>query len=134
MNKPNQETLDIFGRILYAMAMADGEVQQEEIEALHRIVARDKWAKQIQFSFDLAKKIEMDPWVMFLKNMRVFRTHQVDEHYPYFLDLLEKIADAHNGIVPEERAMLEKFKSYFEGTGLHGMPHHYHTAEHKAII
>ncbi len=134
MNKPNQETLDVFGRIVYAMAMADGEVQDSEAKALHDIVEHDQWAKQIEFSFDMAKKLKMDPWIIFLKNMRIFRARPIDEHYPFFLHLLEEIAKAHDGIVPQEEAMLEKFKSYFEGTGLHGVPRHYDTLPHGAAI
>ena len=134
MNKPNQETLDVFGRILYAMAMADGAVQDSEAKALHDIVEHDQWARQIEFSFDMAKDLKMDPWIIFLKNMRIFRAKPVDEHYPFFLHLLEEIAKAHDGIVPEEQAMLEKFKSYFEGTGLHGRPQHYTVHSHSMVI
>lgn len=134
MNKPNKEILDVFGRILYAMAMADGEVQEAEVQALHDVIKKNPWAKQVSLSFDLARHLDMDPWIMFLKNMRIFRTQAVDEHYPYFVELLEKIALAHEGIVPEERAMLEKFRSYFEGTGLHGAPKHYGLHSHAVRI
>lgn len=125
MNKPGNETLEVFGKILYALAMADGSVQKEEIDELHQIVEHNKWAKQIEFSFSMAQNLEMEPKMIFLKNMRVFRTCPINEHYPFFLDLMEKVANAHNGIVPKERNLIENFKSYFTTTGLKDQPHYY---------
>ncbi|MEM7304924.1 MAG: hypothetical protein AAF372_05310, partial [Pseudomonadota bacterium] len=63
-------------------------------------------------------ELDMDPRMIFFKNMRIFRAHPVDEHYPYFLELMEKVATAHEGIVPQENVLIEKFKSYFPLTGL----------------
>ena len=44
--------------------------------------------------------------------MRIFRENgsKATPHYPFFLDLLEKIAMAHDGIVPEEQKLLDLFK------------------------
>ena len=109
--KPSKETLNVFGKLLYALAKVDGAVQSSEISVLHDIVAKNKWARQIEFSFNTtAKKLEMDPHTIFVKNMRIFRTRPYDEHYSYFLELMEKIAEAHHGIVPAERAMIDQFK------------------------
>lgn len=121
MNRPNRETLDVFGRILYALAMADGAVQDEEIHVLHEIVLKDKWAKEIELSFDKAIKLDMDPRITFFKNMRIFQTLD-DEQREYFLELMEKVANAYGGVIPEERDLITKFKSNLKG-GFMESPH-----------
>jgi uncharacterized tellurite resistance protein B-like protein len=112
--KPSRETMNVFGKLLYALAKVDGVVQPSEIDALHAIVAKNKWAKQIEFSFNMEKKLDMDPHTIFTKNMRIFHTRPIDEHYSYFLELMEKIAEAHDGIVPAEQAMIDQFKKMFK--------------------
>ena len=116
LKKPSRAIMNVFGKILYALAMADGAVQNSEINILHKIVSKDKWARQIEFSFKVARKLDMDPKTVFEKNMRVFRARPIDEHYPYFLELMQKIAQAHDGIVPAEQAMIEKFKRIFNSS------------------
>jgi uncharacterized tellurite resistance protein B-like protein len=110
LTKPSRETMNVFGKLLYALAKVDGAVQSSEIAVLHDIVAKNKWAKQIEFSFNTAKNLDMDPHTIFVKNMRIFQTKPCNEHYSYFLELMEKIAEAHDGIVPEEQAMIDQFK------------------------
>ena len=113
MNKPSNEVLSVFGKILYSLAMADGEVQDAELETLRKIVAKNEWAKEIEFSFTKAMELNMDPHISFLKNMRVFGSRDVEEHMPFFLDLMEKIAESHSGMAPAELSMIEEFKAYF---------------------
>ncbi|MBU2884853.1 hypothetical protein KO507_03625 [Gilvimarinus agarilyticus] len=109
MNNPDEITLDVFGKILYALAMADGGIQKEEREALQKMVDQDDWAHRIKLSFDAAMNLEMDPKMVFYKNMRIFQTLKTDVHMPYFLDLMNRMANAYEGIVPEERALIENF-------------------------
>lgn len=109
MKKPDEITLKVFGNILYALAMADGGVQREELDELQKIVDEDEWAKEIQLSFDAAQHMDMDPQIMFFKNMRIFQTLRTDEHMPYFLNLMQRMAEAYNGIVPEEHDLILRF-------------------------
>lgn len=113
--KPDEITLNVFGKILYALAMADGEVQQEELDELEKIVQEDEWAREIKLSFDSAMELEMDPQIVFFKNVRIFQTLSKDEHMPYFLDLMRRIAEAYDGIVPEEHDLILKFSGRVPG-------------------
>ena len=114
LTKPSRETMTIFGKLLYALAKVDGAVQPSEMGALQDIVAKNKWAKQIEFSFNSAKHLDMDAHTIFVKNMRIFYTRPCDEHHSYFLELMEKIAEAHDGIVPAEQAMIDQFKKMYK--------------------
>ena len=112
MNKDLQEA---FGQVVYAVAKIDGEVQQTEIDVLHKLIEENEWAKEVLTSFNKETKLDNDPNKIFPKAMRVFRLHGNSEHYPFFIDLLEKIANAHDGIIPEEQKLIDMFKDALKG-------------------
>ncbi|MCB0496159.1 MAG: hypothetical protein KDC79_08475 [Cyclobacteriaceae bacterium] len=112
MELPNKELQEAFGKVVYALAKIDGKVQQVEIDVLHQVIAENEWAKEVLSSFDKETELDEDPNKIFPKAMRIFRENgsKATPHYPFFLDLLEKIAMAHDGIVPEEQKLLDLFK------------------------
>ena len=110
MNLPNKELQEAFGKVVYAVAKIDGEVQQTEIDVLHKIIAKNKWAEQVLVSFNKETELDNDPNKIFPKAMNVFRSYGKSEHYTFFIELLEEIASAHGGIVPEEQKLIKMFK------------------------
>lgn len=112
MKQPDIITLDVFGKILYALAMADGDVQEEELKELKKIVREDEWAKEIELSFNEALDLQMDPKIVFYKNIRIFNTLQTEEYMPYFVNLMKRIAEAYDGIVPEEKSLIMHFGNH----------------------
>ncbi|PIB36185.1 hypothetical protein BFP72_12655 [Reichenbachiella sp. 5M10] len=115
MNKPSEITLDVFGKILYALAMADGKVQDAEIKVLQQIVREDEWADRIKLSFDTAMDLEMDPKMVFYKNIRILKTLRSVEYMPYFIHLMNRVAQAHGGVVPAEKEMILDLAEQFKG-------------------
>jgi len=115
MDLPNKELQEAFGKVVYSVAKIDGEVQQVEIDALDKIIAENEWAKEVLKSFNKETKLDNDPNLIFLKAMRVFRIYGSNEHYPFFIDLLIKIAEAHDGIVPEEQKLIDLFTNALKG-------------------
>ena len=110
MDLPNKEIQEAFGKVAYSIAKIDGEVQQIEIDALHKVIAENKWAEQVLVSFNKETALDNDPNKIFLKAMNVFRSYGRNDHYPFFIELLEQIAGAHDGIVPEEQKLIDMFK------------------------
>lgn len=112
MELPNKELQEAFGKVVYAMAKIDGMVQQAEIDVLHKVIEENEWAKEVLSSFNKETELDEDPKIIFPKAMMVFRHHgkSAEPHYPFFIDLLEKIAEAHDGIVPEEQKLIDLFK------------------------
>lgn len=110
MDAPSQNLREAFGKVVYAIAKIDGEVQQVEIDVFKKEIAKHEWAKEISLTFEEERILNTDPNIVFLKAMKVFRANGPSEHYPFFIDLLEKIAKAHDGIVNEEETMLRRFK------------------------
>ncbi len=106
-----EEVLDTFGRIIYAIAKSDGEVQEEEVRVIHEVIDNHEWAQELELSFAIEKELDTDFNAVFEDAMAVFETYDnLKEHFEEFLDLLEKIAEAHDGIVDEERELIERFK------------------------
>jgi uncharacterized tellurite resistance protein B-like protein len=110
METPNTELQEAFGKVIYAVAKIDGEVQQVEIDVFREVINNHEWANSITLSFDREYELDRNANIVFLKAMKIFRFNGQSEHYPFFIDLLEQIALAHDGVVPEERRMIERFK------------------------
>jgi len=115
MIKLSTEALDIFGKIIYAVAKADGEVQASEVEVIRHVIDNHEWAQEVELSFEIERELDEDADTIFANAMELFKFDEVRDHYDDFIDLLEKIADAHDGIVAEEKAMIDKFKSKIQG-------------------
>ena len=118
MIKLSTEVLDTFGKIIYAVAKADGEVQESEIEVIRAVIDNHEWAQEVELSFEIERELDEDADEIFANAMELFKFDEVQGHVDDFIDLLEKIADAHDGIVPEEKALIDKFKSKIEANGL----------------
>ena len=110
MITPDEKIQKAFGQVIYAVAMMDGEVQQVEIDVLKKVIADHEWGNQVVSSFEEEHGLNADPNIVFLKAMKVFRAHGPSKHYNFFIDLLEKIAHAHDGIIPEERKLIDRFR------------------------
>lgn len=110
MDKINHKLQEAFGRVVYAIAKIDGEVQQIEIDVFKDLIEHHPWGQQISDVFYQETEMNNDPNIIFLKAMKVFRAHGPSEHYPFFINLLEKIAQAHDGIIDEEQKMINRFK------------------------
>ncbi|MEO1050693.1 MAG: TerB family tellurite resistance protein [Bacteroidota bacterium] len=83
---------DAFGELLYCVAIADGEVQNEEIEALHDMLRDHPWAKEIEWSFNYESKNDHTLKETFDKAMDVLKFYGPDEEYRQLLELMEEIA------------------------------------------
>jgi len=100
---------DAFGELLYAIAMADGAVQQEEVEMLERLLSEHPWAKEIKWSFDYEKDKAHTVEEAYQKAIEVCKENGPDPEYKYLLDVMIKVADAFDGIVPQEKEIIDNF-------------------------
>ena len=110
MKALNNKLQKAFGQVIYAIAKIDGEVQQIEIDVFKKEIEKHQWAREISLSFEEERQSNLDPNIVFLKAMKIFRANGPSEHYPFFIDLLEQIAEAHDGVIEEEQLMIERFK------------------------
>ena len=100
---------DAFGELLYAIAIADGEIQDEEVKTLEQVLREHPWAKEIKWSFDYEKQKNHSLEEAYTKAIDVFKENGPDPEYKYFLDVMIRIADAFEGIVPQELHVIDNF-------------------------
>jgi len=122
MDLPSKELQEAFGKVVYAIAKIDGEVQQVEIDALYKVIEENKWAGEVLKSFNKEAELDLDPNIIFAKAMRIFRENGRSEHYTFFIELLEVIANAHEGIIPQEQKLIDMFKATLQGKNIKFIP------------
>ena len=101
---------DAFGELLYAIAMADGEVQQEEIKVIEGILNKHSWSNEIKWSFDYENYKCHSLEEAYGKAISVCKENGPDPEYKYLLDVMHKVADAFDGTVPQEEFIINRFK------------------------
>ena len=102
-----------FGEVIYTMAMADGAVHEQEVTVLKKIIKDHEWARGITWSFNYERKRKRDLNEVMKFATTVFQENGPSTEYDFFLDVLEKIALAHDGIVEEERQLIDHLKEEF---------------------
>ncbi len=101
---------DAFGELIYAIAMADGEVQQEEVKALEETLSQHPWAKEIKWSFTYENEKKHTVEEAYQNAIDICKENGPDPEYKYLLDVMTYVADSFGGIVPQEKEILDKFK------------------------
>ena len=101
---------DAFGELIYSIAVADGIVDPEEVEALHKILAGHPWAKEIEWSFnyELAKGNSLKD--TYLKALETLKENGPHPDFAYLIEVLEEVAKAKDGINSKEGRMISIFQ------------------------
>ncbi len=107
--KDTDKLIEAFGELAYVVAMADGEVQQVEVDALKKKLAGHKWGEDIQWSFDYEMRKQNDVEDLYKKVMTYCEMHGPDPEYKFLLEMLDDVAKAHNGIEQEEEGTINDF-------------------------
>ncbi|MDX2301204.1 MAG: TerB family tellurite resistance protein [Microscillaceae bacterium] len=105
-----EQLYQAFGELIYAVAKADGLVQNEEVDALKKILQRHAWAKDVQWSFDYELKNENDLQYVYEKALDTFRQYGPTPEYVYLIQILEEVARASDGIDSKEKALIHGFQ------------------------
>lgn len=109
--KPSQERLhDAMGELIYAVAKADGLVQESEMQKLEEILHNHPWASQIQWSFNYEHLRENELEEVYAKAIDTFKAYGPSEEYAFLFDVLYQIAKASNGLDAKEAKIIVRFK------------------------
>ena len=112
------------GRLLYAVAMADGEVQDEEIQSLYKLVINELSDEELfnqeevnvfhtEFEFEAlldkeaSKQEAFDSFTNYFDNNH---SEFSDEIKKITLHAVNQIAKSFDGIIPEEKKMIDELK------------------------
>ena len=111
MKEGNYRLYDAFGELLFVLAKSDGEVQDQEIETLKSLLGDHAWAKEIEWSFNYELQKENSLEDTYLKVFHTCVDIGPNPEYALMLDVLEKVAESSFGVVEEERAIIDRFKT-----------------------
>jgi hypothetical protein len=101
---------DAFGELIYAVAIADGMIQPEEIKKLEDLLSGHPWASEIQWSFDYELKNKNDLKDTFQKALETLKENGPFEDYNYLVEIIEKIAASSEGIDKKEEIIIKDFQ------------------------
>ncbi|CAL2107716.1 TerB family tellurite resistance protein [Tenacibaculum sp. 190524A02b] len=107
--KSAHKLFESFGELLYVVAMADGSIQKEEMEVIEKRLADHKWGDDIKWSFNYEVNKQNDVNKLYKKVIAYCEDHGPDEEYEFLLDVLEEVSRSSNGIVKEEREVMDNF-------------------------
>jgi len=108
----NKEKLyEAFGELIYVVAMADGEIQESEVESLKNLVNEHPLGADIKWSFNYEAKNSTDTSDVYQKVLNTCQAFGPTKDYLLLIDLLEKVAAASAGIDEKEQAVINNFQT-----------------------
>lgn len=109
--EPKKERLyDAMGELIYALALADGEVSQPELDRLDNILRMHPWATSIQWSFNYENKRVSDLEDAYQRALETCKEYGPSEEYIFLMEVLRQVAEASEGIVTKEAALIHRFE------------------------
>lgn len=97
------------GELIYAVAKADGVIQDEEIEVLNFILKSHPWASSIQWSFDYERQKETPVEEIYNKVISNCHSYGPSPEYAEFIDVMNKVAAASEGVDEHEKKIIKSF-------------------------
>ncbi len=105
-----EKLYDAFGELIYAIAMADGEVQEEEVRSLEQHLNQHPWAKEIKWSFNYENEKHKTVEESYRNAIDICMINGPDPEYKYLLDIMISVAGAFDGIVEQEKKIIDDFR------------------------
>ena len=102
--------IDAFGELIYAVAIADGMIQPEEIKSLEKMLKGHPWASEIQWSFDYEMKNKNSLKDSYQKALETLKENGPFRDYHYLVEIIEKIAEASGGTDKSEKIVIDGFQ------------------------
>jgi len=106
----NSELYDAFGELIYVIAMADGEIQQEERATLEHILQSHSWSKEILWSFNYEQSKHNDVEDTYQKVLQKCFEIGPNPEYEFMIEVLEAVAKSSLVLDEQEKAVIERFK------------------------
>lgn len=109
MEKDKIKLYDVFGELLYAVAMADGVIQKEEKDALITLFKNHSWGNEIKFSFEYEEQKNRPVETIYTKVIDFCHNYGPAPEYQEFISAMNIIAEAAEGVDSEEENIINSF-------------------------
>lgn len=137
---PQQNLHTAIGELAYAIARADGSIQQEERKKFHDIVAAELHCKDYDFDVSdiIFQVLEKDKFIdsktsydWAMKEIRLNSHYLSPSLKETFIKVIEKIARSFPPVTKEEESLIERFKN--DIAPIMGDPVYYDTKKKESI-
>lgn len=110
MHVNKEQLYDALGELIYAVAKADGIVQESETSRLEELLMEHPWAREIKWSFNYEKGKKNSLEEAYAKALETCKNYGQSAEYPFLFDLLEAVATASGGITTTEKKIIARFQ------------------------
>ncbi|MFK7774841.1 MAG: TerB family tellurite resistance protein [Saprospiraceae bacterium] len=100
---------DAFGEIIYAVAIADGLIQEEELKLIDEKLAQFSWGEDAKWSFNWERKKETKLKEAYLKALDTLKENGPTASYYDLINILEEVAKASDGFEKKEGRVISIF-------------------------
>ncbi len=107
--REKEKLYEILGELLYVISMADGQIQQEEKEAIISMLAHHPWATETIWSFEYEIRKKSDVENIYKKVINYCHKHGPSPEYAEFIEAMNQVANAINGIEDSEAQVISSF-------------------------
>lgn len=104
-----EELYEAFGELIYAIAKADGLIDNDEISKITEILDNHPWASNIKWSFNYEWLHDEPAEQIYKKAITRCIKHGPAEEYAEMLDVMKQIAAASEETYRSEQEIIDSF-------------------------
>lgn len=104
-----EELYEAFGELIYAIAKADGLIDNDEISKITEILDNHPWASNIKWSFNYEWLNDEPAEQIYKKAITRCIKHGPAEEYAEMLDVMKQIAAASEDTYRSEQEIIDSF-------------------------
>lgn len=109
--RDTEKLYETLGELLYAIAKADGIIQDEEKESLNELLKGHTWAEQVKWSFEYEADKNPSVEEVYNKVLNFCHSYGPAPQYEEFISAMKIIADAAEGTVDSESKIINSFST-----------------------
>ncbi len=110
MHVNKEQLYSALGELIYAVAKADGLVQEEETSKLDELLLAHPWSSDIKWSFNYEHNKNNSVEEAYNKALETCKNYGQSEEYTFLFELLAAIAEASEGIDEKEQSIIDRFQ------------------------
>ncbi len=107
--RKEEKLYEIFGELLYAIAKADGVIQQSEKETLVQLLKNHSLGSEILWSFEFEESHNSSVEEIYNKVINFCHVYGPAPQYEEFRIAMKIVAEASNGITERESKLINSF-------------------------